>query len=80
MEISQKKLYSWFWRWDYEEKVPGPMAEKTAPQAQEAWKKGSLGALQAEGLRRGEEVVFADKMGLGLLRQVRRVRGRRGRS
>jgi hypothetical protein len=34
------------------------MAEKTAPQAQEAWKKGSLGALQAEGLRRGEEGVL----------------------
>jgi hypothetical protein len=43
-------------------KCLGPMAEKTAPQAQEAWKKGSLGALQAEGLRRGEEVGFADEI------------------
>jgi hypothetical protein len=34
--------------------------------------------LQAEGLRRGEEVVFADEMRLGLLGQVRRVWGRRG--
>jgi len=25
-------------------------------------KRGSLGALQAEGLRRGEEVVFADEI------------------
>jgi hypothetical protein len=29
-------------------------------------------------LRRGEEVVFADEMRLGMLRQVRRVWGRRG--
>ena len=29
-------------------------------------------------LRRGEEVVFADEMRLGLLEQVRRVWGRRG--
>jgi hypothetical protein len=29
-------------------------------------------------LRRGEEVVFADEMRLGLLGQVRRVWGRRG--
>jgi hypothetical protein len=41
-------------------------------------KRGSLGALQAEGLKRGEEVVFADEMRLGMLRQVRRVWGRRG--
>ena len=34
--------------------------------------------MQAEGLRRGEEVVFADEMQLGMLRQVRRVWGRRG--
>jgi len=34
--------------------------------------------MQAEGLRRGEEVVFADEMRLGMLRQVRRVWGRRG--
>jgi len=53
VESSQKKLYSWFRRWDYEEKVPGPMAERAAHQVEEAWKKGSLGALQAEGLRRG---------------------------
>ena len=37
------------------------MAERGAPQVQETWKKGSLGALQAEGLRRGGEVGFADK-------------------
>jgi hypothetical protein len=36
-------------------------------------KGGLLAALQAEGLRRGEEVVFADEMRLGMLRQVRRV-------
>jgi len=41
-------------------------------------KGGLLAALQAEGLRRGEEVVFADEMRLGLLGQVRRVWGRRG--
>ena len=40
-------------------------------------KRGLLAALQAEELRRGEKVVFADKMRLGLLRQVRRVWGRR---
>jgi hypothetical protein len=34
--------------------------------------------MQGEGLRRGEEVVFADEMRLGLLGQVRRVWGRRG--
>ena len=34
--------------------------------------------MQAEELRRGEKVVFADKMRLGLLQQVRRVWGRRG--
>jgi hypothetical protein len=36
-------------------------------------KRGLLAAL-----RRGEEVVFADEMRLGLLGQVRRVWGRRG--
>jgi hypothetical protein len=41
-------------------------------------KGGLLAALQAEGLRRGEEEVFADEMRLGLLGQVRRVWGRRG--
>ena len=41
-------------------------------------KGGLLAALQAEGLRRGEEVVFVDEMRLGLLRQVRRVWERRG--
>jgi hypothetical protein len=41
-------------------------------------KGGLLAALQAEGLRRGEEVVFADEMRLGLLGQVRQVWGRRG--
>jgi len=41
-------------------------------------KEGLLAALQGEGLRRGEEVVFADEMRLGLLGQVRRVWGRRG--
>jgi len=40
-------------------------------------KRGLLAALQTEGLRRGEEVVFADEVRLGLLRQVRRVWGRR---
>ena len=30
-------------------------------------KRGLLAALQAEGLRGGEEVVFADEMRLGLL-------------
>jgi hypothetical protein len=41
-------------------------------------KRGLWAALQAEGLRRGKEVVFADEMRLGLLGQVRRVWGRRG--
>jgi len=36
-------------------------------------KGGLLAALQAEGLRRGEEGVFADEMRLGLLRQERQV-------
>ena len=34
--------------------------------------------MQAEGLRRGEEGVFAEEMRLGLLPQARRVWGRRG--
>jgi hypothetical protein len=41
-------------------------------------KRGLLAALQAEGLRRGEKVVFADEMRLGLLRQVRQVWGKGG--
>jgi len=36
-------------------------------------KRGLLAALQAEGLRRGEEGAFADEMRLGLLRQERQV-------
>jgi hypothetical protein len=79
VEVSYKKLYDWFRRWGYRKKVPQPMAEKTNAQAQETWKKKGLwAALQAKGLRRGEAVVFADEMRLGLLRQVRRVWGRRG--
>ena len=41
-------------------------------------KGGLLAALRAEGIRRGEAVVFANEMRLGLLRQVRRMWGRRG--
>jgi hypothetical protein len=41
-------------------------------------KGGLLAALRAEGIRRGEEVVFAAEMRLGLPRQVRRMWGRRG--
>jgi hypothetical protein len=40
-------------------------------------RRGGKGGLLAA-LRRGEEVVFADEMRLGMLRQVRRVWGRRG--
>ncbi len=43
---------------------------------------GGAGGVEKGGLlaalRRGEEVVFADEMRLGLLGQVRRVWGRRG--
>jgi len=62
--VSYKKLYDWFRRWGYRKKVPRPMAAKAD--------------VQAQGLRRGEEVVFADEMRLGMLRQVRRVWGRGG--
>jgi hypothetical protein len=41
-------------------------------------KGGLLAALQAKGLRRGEEGVFADEMRLGLLRQEKQVEGKRG--
>jgi hypothetical protein len=45
-------------------------------------KSGCAGGVEKGGLlaalRRGEEGVFADEMRLGLLRQVRRVWGRRG--
>ena len=41
-------------------------------------KGGLLAALRAEGIRRGEAVVFANEMRLGLLRQVRRMWRRRG--
>jgi hypothetical protein len=40
-------------------------------------RRGGKGGLLAA-LRRGEEVVFADEMRLGLLGQVRRVWGRGG--
>ncbi len=43
-------------------------------------KRGLWAALQAEGVRGGGEVVFADEMRLGLLGQVRRVWGRQGKS
>jgi hypothetical protein len=71
--VSYKKLYYWFRRWGYRKKVPRPMAEKADVRAQAGWKGGLLAAL-----RRGEEVVFADEMRLGMLRQVRRVCGRWG--
>ena len=63
MAVSYKKLYAWFRRLG----VLRPMAQKAAQRAQEAWKKGLLAVVQAEGLRRGEEVVFADEMRLGML-------------
>jgi hypothetical protein len=44
----------------------------------EGVEKGLWAAWQAERLRRGEAVVFADEMRLGMLRQVRRGWGRRG--
>jgi hypothetical protein len=79
VKVSYKKLYDWFWRWGYRRKVPRPMAEKADAQAQGTWEKGGLlAALEVEGLRRGEEVVFADEMRLAMLRQVRWVWGRRG--
>jgi hypothetical protein len=71
--VSYKKLYYWFRRWGYRKKVPRPMAGKADGRAQAGWKGGLLAAL-----RRGEEVVFADEMRLEMLRQVRRVWGRRG--
>jgi hypothetical protein len=40
-------------------------------------KGGLWAALQTEGLKRGEEAVFAEEMRLGRLGQVRRV-GKRG--
>jgi hypothetical protein len=59
-------------------KCPGRWRRKQRSGRRGPVKRRSLGALQAEGLRRGEEVVFADEMRLGLLGQVRRVWGRRG--
>jgi hypothetical protein len=47
--------------------------ESGSPGAGGMEKGGLLAALQAEGLRRGEEGVFADEMRLGLLRQERQV-------
>ncbi len=60
--------------------MPRPIAEKADVQAQGHGKRGLRAALQAEGLRGGGEVVFADEMRLGMLRQVRRVWGKQGKS
>ncbi len=43
-------------------------------------KEGLWAALQAEGVRGGGEVVLADEMRLGMLRQVRQVWGKQGKS
>ena len=61
-----------------EEGAPADGGESGCAGAGGVEKRGLWAAFLAEGLRRGEEVVFADKMRLGMLRQVRRVWGSRG--
>jgi len=56
-----------------EEDATADGGESGSPGAGGMEKRGLLAALQAEGLRRGEEGVFADEMWLGLLRQERQV-------
>jgi hypothetical protein len=51
VEVSYRKLYDWFRRWGYRQKVPRPMAKKADHQAQEAWKKEAVGSLAGEGAK-----------------------------
>jgi hypothetical protein len=52
VEVSYERLCDWFRRWGYRKRVPRLMTERADHQAQQPWKKGAMGALQAEGLRR----------------------------
>ncbi len=51
MAVSYKKLYDWFWRWGYREKVPRPMAEKADVQAQGHGKRRAMGSLADGGAK-----------------------------
>jgi hypothetical protein len=61
--------------------APGPSEESAMADGGESGCAGAGGVEKGRllaALRRGEAVVFADEMRLGLLRQVRRMWGRRG--
>jgi transposase len=51
VEVSQKKLYSWFRRWGYWKKAPRPIAEKTEEPAQGACNKEEPWSLAGRGAK-----------------------------
>ena len=73
VEVSYKKLSDWFRRSGYRKKSTTANGGENGCAGAEGVEKGPWAALQAEGIKRGEAVGFADEMRLGLLGQVRRV-------
>ena len=65
VEVSYKKLYDWFRRWGYRQKVPQPMAEKTNAQAQKAWKKGYRQPCRRRGYSEGKKWCLQMRCGWG---------------
>jgi|GEM_PF-5808244 len=76
VEVLDKKVYDWFRHSGYRKKSTTANGGENGCAGAEGVEKGLWAALQAEGIKRGEAVVFADEMRLEMSRPVRRVWGR----
>ena len=66
VEVSEGKVYYWFWRWGYWKKVLRPLGERAHEQAQEARGKGAFGSPPAaEGEAAGRNAVSVGVFAFG---------------